>query len=90
MEVTETATATTETVEAPAPAAPPKPIPPSERPRTGVERELELLTPAEVDPGKALYRLRVINNQLMTKSLESTSALADVYTFQLSLRYSFR
>jgi len=55
MEVTE-ATATTETVETPAPAAPPKPIPPSERPRTGVERELELLYPAEVDPGKALYR----------------------------------
>ena len=55
MEVTE-ATATTETVETPAPAAPPKPIPPSERPQTSVERELELLTPAEVDPGKALYR----------------------------------
>ncbi len=60
MEVTEATTATTETVveeTAPAaPAAPPKPVPPSERPKTGVERELELLTPAEVDPGKALYR----------------------------------
>ncbi len=57
MEVTETAAATTETVvEETAPAAPPKPVPPSERPKTGVEREAELLTPAEVDPGKALYR----------------------------------
>ncbi len=60
MEVTEATIATTETVveeTAPAaPAAPPKPVPPSERPKTGVERELELLTPAEVDPGKALYR----------------------------------
>ena len=67
MEVTEearlpdgqVATATTETtsVEA-APAAPPTPVPPSERPgpKTGVERELERLTPVEVDHGKALYR----------------------------------
>jgi NADH-quinone oxidoreductase subunit B len=56
MEVTETAAATTQTVEEAAPAAPPKPIPPSERPKTGVEREAELLTPADVDLGKALYR----------------------------------
>jgi NADH-quinone oxidoreductase subunit B len=56
MEVTKTAAAPTQTVEEAAPAAPPKPIPPSERPKTGVEREAELLTPAEVDPGKALYR----------------------------------
>jgi NADH-quinone oxidoreductase subunit B len=46
--VTETST--------PAPAAPPTPIPPSDRPKTSVERELELLTPAEVDYGKSLYR----------------------------------
>jgi NADH-quinone oxidoreductase subunit B len=56
MEVTETTTAPAETVETPAPAAPPKPIPPSERPQTGVEREALQLYPAEVDPGKALYR----------------------------------
>jgi NADH-quinone oxidoreductase subunit B len=51
------ATATVETQKA-APAAPPKPVPPAERPgpQTGVERELELLTPVEVDNGKALYR----------------------------------
>jgi NADH-quinone oxidoreductase subunit B len=40
----------------PAPAAPPAPVPPSERPQTGVERERELLTPVEVDHGKAFYR----------------------------------
>jgi len=56
MEVAET-TATTETqVTETAPAAPPVPVPPSERPQTGVERERELLTPVEVDHGKALYR----------------------------------
>jgi len=54
MEVaTEPAGATTETA---APSAPPAPIPPDQRPKTSVERELELLTPAEVDHGKALYR----------------------------------
>jgi NADH-quinone oxidoreductase subunit B len=58
MEVTTTPVAQTTVTEtpAPAPAAPPTPIPPSERPKTGVEREAELLTPAEVDFGKSLYR----------------------------------
>ena len=60
MEVTEegaVATAAVETREA-APAASPKPVPPSERPgpQTGVERELERLTPVDVDQGKSLYR----------------------------------
>ena len=54
MEVaTQSGAATTETA---APAAPPAPIPPDQRPLTSIERELELLTPAEVDHGKALYR----------------------------------
>ena len=53
MEVTEEAGATTETE---APDAPPTVVPPSERPKTGVEREAELLTPVEVDHGKAAYR----------------------------------
>jgi NADH-quinone oxidoreductase B subunit len=62
MEVTEATTATTEAAPgaAPAtpaaPAAPPAPIPPSERPKTSSDREMELLTPVDVDPGKALYR----------------------------------
>jgi len=56
MEVGETtATAETQVTET-VPAAPPIPIPPSERPKTGVERELELLTPVEVDHGKSLYK----------------------------------
>ncbi len=36
--------------------APPAVVPPSERPQTGLEREQLLLTPVEVDNGKALYR----------------------------------
>jgi NADH-quinone oxidoreductase subunit B len=58
MEVTTKPVAQTTVTETPAPAttAPPTPVPPSERPKTGVERELELLTPAEVDFGKSLYR----------------------------------
>jgi len=57
MEVTEdTAVATTDAATTTAPAeAPPQPVPPSERPPASVERELELLTPVEVDHGKSLY-----------------------------------
>jgi NADH-quinone oxidoreductase subunit B len=58
MEVTEDTTAvatTTETEAAPA-EAPPVPVPPSERPPASIERELLLLTPVEVDPGKSIYR----------------------------------
>ena len=54
MEVTED-TPTTEVKEV-SPEAPPTPVPPSERPQTGVEREALLLTPVEVDHGKAAYR----------------------------------
>ncbi len=56
MEVTTGAGAPSATTETAAPAAPPPAVPPDQRPKTSVERELELLTPAEVDPGKALYR----------------------------------
>ena len=57
MEVaTKTVAQTVTEAPAPVPAAPPVPVPPSERPKTGVERELELLTPTEVDFGKSLYR----------------------------------
>jgi hypothetical protein len=40
--------------------------------------------------GRAQYRLRTINNELITQPLESTASLADVYRMQVSLRYSFR
>ncbi len=39
--------------------------------------------------GKALYRLRVINNELLSKSLETTAFEQDVYRIQFSLRYTF-
>ncbi|HEY8551263.1 MAG TPA: carboxypeptidase regulatory-like domain-containing protein [Vicinamibacterales bacterium] len=39
--------------------------------------------------GRAQYRLRVINNELMTRSLETTAGLDDVYRIQLSVRYLF-
>jgi hypothetical protein len=51
------------------------------------------LTNAAVDAqGRPTYRLRVVNNQLLTQSLERTSFLsapADVYTILISLRYNF-
>jgi hypothetical protein len=39
--------------------------------------------------GRAQYRLRVINNQLMTTSLEQTAGTGDVYRIQFSVRYLF-
>jgi hypothetical protein len=39
--------------------------------------------------GRAQYRLRVVNNELMTKSLEPTSFLSDVWQVLLSVRYTF-
>ena len=39
--------------------------------------------------GRAQYRLRVVNNELMSRSLEQTAGLGDVYRVQFSLRYSF-
>ena len=40
--------------------------------------------------GRAQYRLRTINNELITTPLESTASLSDVYRIQVSLRYRFR
>ena len=39
--------------------------------------------------GKAQYRLRVINNELQTKTYEQTAGFGDVWRIQLGLRYSF-
>jgi hypothetical protein len=39
--------------------------------------------------GRAQYRLRVVNNQLLSRSLEQTAGIADVYRVQFQLRYSF-
>jgi hypothetical protein len=48
------------------------------------------LTNTSVDANGALrYRLRVVNNQLMTKSLERSAGLTDVYRIQMTVRYNF-
>lgn len=48
------------------------------------------LTNAAVDAqGRVTYRLRVVNNALLSKSLETTAGLSDVYQIQFSLRYTF-
>ena len=48
-----------------------------------------LTNPGVDAAGRATYRLRVVNNALMAKSLENTAGLSDVYRVQFSLRYSF-
>ena len=35
------------------------------------------------------YRLRAVNNELMTKSLETTASISDVYRVMFSVRYQF-
>jgi hypothetical protein len=39
--------------------------------------------------GRAQYRLRVVNNELMKSSFEQTADLNDVWRIQFSLRYTF-
>jgi len=39
--------------------------------------------------GRAQYRMRVINGQLMSKSFEQTADLNDVYRVMFSFRYFF-
>jgi hypothetical protein len=39
--------------------------------------------------GRAQYRLRVVNNELITRSIERTAGTNDVYRVQFSIRYSF-
>jgi hypothetical protein len=39
--------------------------------------------------GRMQYRLRVINNELMNRTRETTTFLDDVYRVQISLRYTF-
>ena len=48
-----------------------------------------LTNPAADANGALGYRLRVINNQLVTKTLEQTAGLADVYRVQVTVRYLF-
>jgi hypothetical protein len=39
--------------------------------------------------GVPQYKMRVVNNQLMDHTFETTATLADVYSFQLGLKYFF-
>jgi hypothetical protein len=39
--------------------------------------------------GRAWYRLRVVNNELMSRSFEPTAGIDDVYRVQFQLRYTF-
>jgi hypothetical protein len=48
-----------------------------------------LTTPIADAAGKLAYRMQVVNNQLVSKTFESTSGLADVFQFMISFRYSF-
>jgi len=48
-----------------------------------------LTTPTVDAQGRLAYRMQVVNNQLVSKTFESTSGLLDVYQFMLSFRYSF-
>jgi hypothetical protein len=48
-----------------------------------------LTTPAVDAQGRLSYRMQVVNNQLVSRTFESTSGLLDVYQFMLSFRYSF-
>ncbi len=48
-----------------------------------------LTSPAADATGRLGYRMQVVNNQLVSRTFESTSGLLDVYQFMLSFRYSF-
>ncbi|MDQ3420735.1 MAG: TonB-dependent receptor, partial [Acidobacteriota bacterium] len=48
------------------------------------------LIPAGADAqGRAQYRMRVIDGQLLSKSFQPTAGLGDVYQIRFALRYSF-
>ncbi len=48
-----------------------------------------LTNPAADAQGRASYRMAVVNNELVRSTFQSNTALADVYQFLLSFRYSF-
>jgi hypothetical protein len=48
-----------------------------------------LTNPSADASGRMQYRLRVVNNELMTKSLENTVNFGDVYSVMFSIRYQF-
>jgi hypothetical protein len=64
----------------------------SKRPIAAVNtnQQLQILTNPAVDAqGRATYRLATVNNQLITKTYQTSATTSDVYQFMISLRYSF-
>jgi len=56
------------------------------RPRDGAQ----ILSNAAADAqGRVSYRLAVVNNELVTRSFQTTTNLSDVYQFLISFRYTF-
>jgi hypothetical protein len=52
--------------------------------------QIQLLTNPTVDAlGRSTYRLAVVNNELVTRSFQSSAFTSDVYEFMISLRYTF-
>ena len=51
----------------------------------------QILTNGAADTqGRASYRMRVVNDALLTKTFETTATTPDVYQFMLSFRYTFQ
>jgi len=48
-----------------------------------------LISPSADASGRMQYRLRAVNNELMTKSLETTAGISDVWRMMFSVRYQF-
>jgi hypothetical protein len=50
----------------------------------------QILTNGAADAnGRATYRMVVVNNQLLSRSFETTASQNDVFSFMISLRYTF-
>jgi hypothetical protein len=50
----------------------------------------QILTNPGVDAlGRATYRLKVVNNELISKTFEPTAGRTDVFEVQLGFRYTF-
>jgi hypothetical protein len=50
----------------------------------------QILTNGAADAnGRATYRMVVVNNELLTRSFETTASQFDVFAFMISLRYTF-
>jgi hypothetical protein len=52
--------------------------------------QVQLLTNPAVDAqGRSTYRLAVVNNELISRTFQTSAFSSDVYQFMLSVRYSF-